>query len=55
MEVEPNQEPIAGVLTTTNDEPQPFTGWLELASMIETARQGQSAATDNPNLGNDRR
>jgi len=46
LELEPDRQPIAGVLYRHALPGQPFCGWLELASAIEAARDG-AVATDS--------
>jgi hypothetical protein len=40
IELEPDREPIAGVLRSPDLPARAFDGWLELASAIEDARHG---------------
>jgi hypothetical protein len=48
--IDPHAEPIQGQLLREGEPAQPFSGWIELTSVIETARheasgdQGQSPA-----------
>jgi hypothetical protein len=35
--VDPHAEPIQGQLLREGEPPQPFSGWVELTSVIETA------------------
>jgi hypothetical protein len=45
LELDPGVEPIAGTLQqSTEGDPKPFTGWLELTQMLETIRR---SATDS--------
>jgi len=49
--VDPHAEPIQGQLLREGELAQPFSGWIELTSVIETARRaapghsGQSPAS----------
>ena len=53
LELEPDGQPIAGVLWTPNLPIRAFDGWLELASAIEDARRHGPSDTiprQEPNL-----
>ena len=54
IELEPDREPIAGVLRSRDVPTRAFDGWLELASAIEDARHCAAPAArgtpPEPNL-----
>jgi hypothetical protein len=53
LEVVTGVEPIAGSLHTRGCDPQPFCGWLELASLNEQARgtEVRRGASEHPSEG----
>jgi hypothetical protein len=45
LELGPGVEPIAGILQKPRDgDPKPFTGWLQLAKMLEAIRRCASGS-----------
>jgi hypothetical protein len=38
MELDPGSDPIRGTLADSEGKPHPFSGWIELAALIERAR-----------------
>jgi hypothetical protein len=38
LELDPTADPVTGWLVTNGGEPEPFTGWLQLAAALERAR-----------------
>jgi hypothetical protein len=48
LELEPDRDPIAGIVRIRDVPTRPFDGWLELASAIEDARNNAAAAATAP-------
>jgi hypothetical protein len=41
-------EPISGMFRADGEHSHPFTGWLELAALLDRARQTTHAALEDP-------
>jgi len=51
LELEPEAEPIRGRLRDAQGESRPFTGWLELLSLLDRLRGEPPLGTVGPKLG----
>jgi hypothetical protein len=47
LSIDVGSDPIAGSLHTDRQQPQRFSGWVELAAAIEAARAAQQADPDD--------
>jgi hypothetical protein len=43
LDLDPRAEPIEGRMSVAGGPPEPFTGWMELASALERARRDAAA------------